>query len=90
MPDIDIREAVQEYRDGGHDESTWISIPQQGYPHGIDVQIEVDDDELSPDYGQLVAWVYPNTMYTTSEGEEYLTTDTQTCLARIPHGDWPA
>ena len=77
----DVQEAVESYRaDFEYGESVWISVPHWWYPWGLDVQIELDDDESSS-YMKMKIWVYPNIQ---REDCAYLETDTETLLATFP------
>lgn len=85
---IDISQALADYRawlreegyDGDEPPVFWGGIEQEGYPHGVDVNIELDEDS-----GQYAAWVYPNRI----GAGGWLETDTQTLLAVIPSTEWP-
>lgn len=84
---VNIAEAITEWREWNREEGYpldwpnegWFSIPQEGYPLGIDVHVCEDEDT-----GEYGAWVYPN--YIDSAGN--LSTDTQTVLAYVPSTDW--
>ena len=78
----DIQEALEKYRWGfEYGEGVWITVSHWWFPWGLDVLIEVDDDEDTPSYNKLRAWVYPNIQ---REEYTYLDTDTNTLLATFP------
>ena len=100
-PSLDITSALRKYgRDYEWGVTAWISVPHPDYPFGVDVNIEVDDDISTRDFGKLKAWVYPNRQDTEvvdgervpafQDGEPVITTDTQTLLAVFPESGWPA
>ena len=85
QPAIDISAAIQSYlNDYTWGDETWIDMAHEGYPLGVDVQIEEDPDHTTPDFGFLKAWVYPNV-----QQGEYVSTDTSVLLAAIPERLWP-
>ena len=84
---IDISAALEEYRKwdratgqpGDDPECFWHTMEQEGYPNGVDVQIELDEDD-----GEYQAKVYP--VYVDAEGHR--NTDTTTLLTVIPSSSW--
>lgn len=84
---IDISPVLADYRqwvreecfDGEEPPPFWGSMPSATHPHGVDVNIELDEES-----GLYTAWVYPNRW-----SGEWLETDTTRLLAVIASTDWP-
>ena len=84
---IDITPVLRDYRqwireqefDGDEPPPFWGSMPSTVHPHGVDVNIELDEKS-----GLYAAWVYPNRM-----NGQSLETDTSRLLAVRPSTDWP-
>ena len=74
---LQIQAAINEHLEHcDWEEPAWHEIPQTGYAEGIDVQIEVEDDDKDPHFGDVKAWVYPNYIHRSG----YRQTDTHTVL----------